>query len=251
MALFELGPSAASPVVVAHGAGSSARFVIAAFAGPVLARGRRLVTFDQRGHGASGPVRAPAGHALERYAADLEAVVAEVGGDAWVVGVSLGGHAAVRAAASERLEATAVVACLPAWTGAAVPGEGPHAAIAAEVRALGLPDLLTRLTADTAMPGWLRDTLLTDYRRHDPDSLIAALLALDGGEAPTLDELARLPVPFAAVGWPDDPGHPLSVARAWADAADGPLRMLHLHDLDAGLERLGEAALAAAAQATE
>lgn len=261
LAVHEAGPTGVPAIVVAHGVGSSARFVLAAFAGPVLASGRRLVTFDLRGHGDSDPVREPDAHGLDRYAADLATVVEATAGhraavardggrspsgpDVTVVGVSLGGHAAVRAVAAGLLDVRAVVACLPAWTGRAITGQGPHAAIAAEVRATGIPTMTARLRADTSMPAWLRDTLVTDYARHDPESLTVALLALDGGEAPGLDELAGLPVPFAAVGWPDDPGHPLAVAEDWAAAAAGPVVRLHLDELDRGLERLGETALSA------
>ncbi|MFA9429050.1 alpha/beta fold hydrolase [Egicoccus sp. AB-alg2] len=247
LAVVEVGGPAAPPVVVAHGVGSSARFTAAAFASPVLASGRRLVTYDQRGHGQSSSVARPEAHTLDRHVADLTAVVAALGvAPSLLVGVSLGAHAVVRAAASTDLAADAVVACLPAWSGRARVGEGPHAAIADEIRTVGVAGLVARLRADTAMPGWLRTTLLIDYPRHDPASLAAALLALDGGEAPTLDEVAALPVPLGVVGWPDDPGHPLAVASAWARAADGALVTLRLGDLDAGLDRLGAAALAAA-----
>ncbi|WP_165403951.1 alpha/beta fold hydrolase [Egicoccus halophilus] len=247
LAVVERGPVGARPFVVAHGVGSSARFVGAAFAGPVLDAGGRLVTFDQRGHGDSSPVRVPGGHVLDRHVEDLTAVVAGLASPpAVVIGVSLGGHAAVRAAARGHLEGTTVVACLPAWTGDAVAGEGPHAAIATEVRSTSVQALIARLAADTTMPSWLRSTLLTDYRRHDPDSLAAALVALDGGEAPGLDEVAAVGDRLGVVGWPHDPGHPLDQARRWAAVSGGRLRTLRLTDLEDDLERLGRVALAAA-----
>lgn len=248
LALVEVGPSDAPAVVVAHGVGSSARFVLAAFTEVVLAGGRRLVTFDQRGHGASDPVRESGRHTLDHYAADLAAVVGAAGDADLVVGISLGGHAAVRAAARGDT-ACPVVACLPAWTGTATPGEGPHAAVAAEVRAVGIGGMVARFRTDTSMRPWLRTTLVTDYPRHDPDSLAAALIALDGGDAPTLDELASLPVSLGVVAWSDDPGHPLPVAQQWAAAAGGRLVTIDLADLDAGLDRLGHAALEAGTSA--
>lgn len=249
LAVVEVGPPAADAVVVAHGVGSSARFVLAAFTGPVLGTGRRLVTFDQRGHGASDPVRDSARHALDLHAADLAAVVAAVGGPRppALVGVSLGAHAAVRAVARDLVTARVVVACLPAWTGTATVGVGPHAAVAAEVRGAGIAGMVERFRADTTMRPWLRSTLVTDYPRHDPRSLAAALVALDGGEAPSLAEVAGLPAPLATVAWPDDPGHPIEVARAWTGAAAGRMVTIDLADLDDGLDRLGQAALAAEA----
>jgi pimeloyl-ACP methyl ester carboxylesterase len=250
LAVVEVGPATAPAVVVLHGVGSSARFVVAAFAGPVLAAGGRLVTYDLRGHGASTPVREVAGHALDEHVRDLTAVVATLAQPPAVLGgVSLGGHVAVRAAA-RGASAGAVLACLPAWTGRATPGRGPHAAVAAEVTRVGIAAVLDRLRADRCLVGWLRDTLVTDYGRHDPASLAAALRALDGGEAPDADELVRLgDLALAVVGWPDDPGHPIEVARAWARLAPhGGLGVLAIDDLEGSLTRLGETALATLAQ---
>lgn len=243
----EVGESGRSAVVIAHGAGSSARFIVDAFAGPVLASGRCLVAFDLRGHGGSDPARDPVDHHLEVHAADLRAVATSVAGPIEVVGgVSLGGHAAVRAVASGDVTCGVVLACLPAWTGKAVDGVGPHAVVAAEVREVGIAAVIARLEAATDLPRWLREVLVRDYRSHDPGSLTAALLALDGGLAPDAEEVGRLPVPLAALGWPDDPGHPLAVARHWADLAPtSALRVLELGDLDHGVDHLGRIAMAA------
>jgi pimeloyl-ACP methyl ester carboxylesterase len=247
LAIEEVGPPDAPAVVLAHGVGSSARFVREAFGAPLLAWGARLVAFDLRGHGGSDAAPAVADHALDAHAADLAAVVDDLDDPPAVVGgVSLGGHAAVRAVAAGRVRAGVTLACLPAWTGSAVRGSGPHAVVAGEVARVGIDGVLARLRQDTEMPCWLRATLVTDYPRHDPDSLRAALLALDGGDAPTTDELARLPTPLAVVGWADDPGHPLEVARTWASLAPrGRLHRTALGDLERGLTRLGDAAVAA------
>ena len=247
LSVTEVGDVDRPAVVIAHGAGSSARFIVDAFAGPVLASGRRLVTFDLRGHGGSDPARDPAHHHLDVHAADLRSVVTSVTGAIDVIGgVSLGGHAAVRAVASGDVMCTVVLACLPAWTGRAEAGVGPHAAVAAEVREVGIAAVIERLEAATDLPSWLRAVLVRDYRWHDRESLTAALASLDGGVAPDAEELARLPVPLAVVGWPDDPGHPLAVARHWASVAPvAALRVLNLRDLDDGVEHLGRIAMAA------
>lgn len=242
------GPDDAPAFVVAHGVGSSAAFVREAFAGAVVAAGWRLVAYDLRGHGASTPVRDPAGHALDRHLADLDAVVAATRAEV-VGGVSLGGHVTVSWAADRGPAARAVVACLPAWTGRAVPGEGPHAAVAAEVAAGGTAEMLARIAADPAMVPWLREVLVRDWRRHDPDSLAAALTALDGALAPTEQELRRLPAPLGVVAWPDDPGHPVTTARAWAGwAPRAAYEEIRLADLAPSRGPLGQAALRALAR---
>lgn len=241
LAVATVGPIDAPAVVLAHGVGSSARWVASVCAAPLVEAGFRLVAYDARGHGASSAAPDVADHHLDVHAADLDAVVASIDGEvAAVGGVSLGAHAAVRATSRHPR-----VVCLPAWIGTATAGDGPHAAVAAEVRAIGIGEVVARLAADTAMPAWLRDTLVTDYRRHDAASLTAALLALDGADAPTRDELAGLDVPVAVVGWPDDPGHPLEVARTWANLAGGTLTTLRLEDLDVGPTRFGDAVVTA------
>jgi pimeloyl-ACP methyl ester carboxylesterase len=233
-----VGPADAPAVVLAHGVGSSARFVVAACAAPLVAAGWRLVTYDARGHGASTPCPEPADHHLASQVADLDAVVEAAAPTVAVGGISLGGHAALGRRGPE-----ARVVCLPAWWGPAEPGVGVHAAVAAEVRAVGVAGVIARLERETGMPPWLRETLLTDYRRHDEDSLAAALIALDGATGPTTADLAAAAGPLAVVGWRDDPGHPFDVALRLAREATGrsTLTELAIGDLDVALTRLGDA----------
>lgn len=263
LAVAAIGPSERPAWVLAHGIGSSARFISAAFAGPILAAGYRLVVYDLRGHGASSTARTVADHHLDVHAADLSAVVASLDGkggsndhgsddgDVEVVGgVSLGAHAAVRAVtatdAAGRPAPRVVLACLPAWVGRSVPGSGAHAAIARRVREVGVVAHREAAAADTGLAPWLREALSTDLGRHDEASLAAALLALDGAEAPTLEEVARVTQPLAVLAWGGDPGHPLAVAERWATAATcGRLTQLALRDLDVDVDRLGARAVAA------
>jgi pimeloyl-ACP methyl ester carboxylesterase len=239
--------------VVAHGVGSSARFVRTAVAPALVEAGWCVVTHDLRGHGDADPVGDPAGHTLAHHTADLAAVAGWAAGAGLdlvaLAGISLGGHAAVSAVARGLVRPRRVAAALPAWTGRAVPGEGPHAAIAAAVRAGGVAPLLADIRADATLRAWLRATLVTDWARHDPGSLAAALVALDGAEAPSAAELARLPVPLGVVAWPDDPGHPLAVAHDWvASAPDARLVTLSLDDPDDDPVALGRAMVRALAR---
>jgi pimeloyl-ACP methyl ester carboxylesterase len=244
LAAAELGAADAPAWVLAHGVGSSARFLAAAFAAPVLRAGHRLVVYDLRGHGASSPARRPCDHHLDVHASDLGAVAASVQGPVAVVGgVSLGAHAAVRAVTGGT-RANAVLACLPAWLGFAPVGDGPHAATAARIAREGIGPTIAALRADDALAPWLRATLLADYPRHDPGSLEAALCALDGAEAPSVAELRALELPLAVIGWPDDPGHPLAVARRWSDLAPrSALATVTIASLEGQLSRLGRAAV--------
>jgi len=246
LAVAELGAPQAPAWVLAHGMGSSARFMAAAFAPPVVRAGWRLVAYDLRGHGSSSPARRVEQHHVDVHAADLSSVVASVTGPVTVVGgVSLGAHAAVRAVATG-VEAELVLACLPAWIGTATPGRGPHAATAARVAAEGTAPMIEALRTDEVLAPWLRATLLADYPRHDPASLDAALRSLDGAEAPGHQELRGLRLPMVVLGWPDDPGHPLAVARRWAELAPRSSQLtLTIRSLDVAVTHLGAAAVKA------
>ncbi len=216
--VVEVTPGDGPVVVLGHGAGSSGWFLREAFEAPLREAGWRLAAVDLRGHADSALARDVADHDLDRHAADL-AEVARTLDAAIVGGVSLGGMAAVRAVASGACDVAAVAAVIPAWTGRRSAGEGPHAAVADEVRADGVAGMVARLEAAEDLPAWIREVVLRDYARHDVDSLAAALVALDGGDAPNLDEVAGLPAPLALVAWPDDPGHPSTVAHEWAGVA--------------------------------
>ena len=241
-----VGAASAPAVLLLHGVGSSGRFLVDAFAEPLTTAGWRLVAADVRGHGRSTPWPDPADHALAHLAQDVIELVGWSGARV-VGGVSLGGHAAVEAAA-RGAEVDAVVACLPAWTGTAEPGVGPHAAVAGQVRATGIAGMLEGFDADTSMVPWLREVLLRDWAACDPTSLQAALLALDGGRAPDPTAIAGLRVPLGLVAWADDPGHPLAVAEEWARLARrSVLEQISLDGAQADLTVFGAAAVAALA----
>ena len=234
-----LGPSAAPAVLALHGVGSSTTYLAEAVAPPLLAAGWRVLLVPLRGHVGATALRDPAAHVLDRHVDDL-ARVGEALRPVAAVGVSLGAHAVVAAAARGWLEVAVAVAALPAWAGRAVPGEGPHAATAAEVALHGVAGMLERLRDEQGLRPWLRRVLLRDLAAHDAASLRAALVALDGGLAPTGIELGELRCRLGVVGWADDPGHPLAVARQWAAAAPhARLAELSLDDPDADRTALG------------
>lgn len=239
------GDLTAPRLLLQHGVGSSCTYLDEAVAPSLVTAGWCVVVADLRGHGAASPVRDAERHHLDRYVEDVAALATAVGVSA-VGGVSAGAHAAVAAVARGAVEAVRVLAVLPAWTGRHPAGEGtgsPHAAVAAEVRRVGVAGMVERLRTEPGILPWLRRVLVRDMAAGDRPSVEAALLALDGGRAPTRDEVASLPCPLAVVGWPGDPGHPLAVAEDWAAAApDATLVTTSLEAPDQDQFALGRAA---------
>lgn len=236
------GGLGAPVVVLQHGVGSSTRFLEEAVVPPLVDGGWQVVVAPLRGHAGADPVREPGGHDLHLLAADVSALVAATGAAA-CGGVSIAAHAAVAAVAAGATPGDVrIVAALPAWTGTTSPGVGPHAAVAAEVAATGIDGMWHRLAATDGLRPWLRRVLLRDLAVHDAASLTAALVALDGGRAPSIEDVASIPAGAVVVGWDEDPGHPLEVAHAWATAApDASLVTISLDDLDEDLTALGRA----------
>lgn len=236
------GPGSGPVVVLQHGVGSSCRFLAESVAPPLVELGWQVVVAPVRGHRGADPVPDARRHSLAHLATDVGALV-EATGALVCGGVSIGGHAAVAAVARGLTpSSTAVVAALPAWTGSARAGRGPHAAVAAEVATVGVSGMWHRLAATDGMRPWLRRVLLRDLAVHDEHSLAAAFAALHGGDAPTTDELASLPPGCGVVGWDGDAGHPLEEAHRWAmTMPGGRLATLGIADLDEDPVALGRA----------
>ena len=84
------GDSAAPPVVFLHGGGQT-RHAWGGTAAALARDGRLTITLDLRGHGESDWAPGDAPYRLERFAADLRAVIAQLGRPPALVGASLGG----------------------------------------------------------------------------------------------------------------------------------------------------------------
>jgi pimeloyl-ACP methyl ester carboxylesterase len=216
--------------VLAHGAGSTARFVAETFAAALAAQGFDLVAVEEP----SGDVAA--------VTARLAAVVDGCGASL-VGGVSLGAHAAVRVAAVRPWLAGALLV-LPAWTGPAAAVAAMSAQAGAEVARDGLDAVLARLPGGSGWPGQVADELRRAWPTYGEQALVAALLAASASAGPTVAELAAVAVPAAVVAVPADPYHPVEVARQWAGLLPvATLRELAAADLEAGPVALGRAAL--------
>lgn len=219
--------------VLLAGTGSDDDYVYRAFSGPLHDCGAIVVT------------PAPEPHRL--IAGYLDALDDAARGDAPIAvgGVSIGAAVATGWALQYPSRTVAVLAALPAWSGA--PGNAPAALTARhsarQLRDEGLAATIAAMQAGS--PGWLAAELTRSWLAQWP-ALPDAMDEAAQYVAPTVAELGTLAVPLALAAALDDPVHPADVAVEWAAAAPhAALRTVTLDEMGADPSRLGAACVAA------
>lgn len=219
-----------SRAVLLPGTASDEVFVASVFARPLAQAGFSLV--------------APASRGVREHVEALD--TAWDGVPLLVGGVSLGAHVAAAWAVRHPERCAGVLVALPAWHGAAA---GAPAALAASASAAAVESSGVE-AALHGVDGWVGDELRRAWPRYGR-RLATALREAAGSAAPTLTELAGLPVPVGVVACTDDPVHPFDIAREWVAALPrGVLRTTTLAAVGADREALGRAALAAYSDAS-
>jgi pimeloyl-ACP methyl ester carboxylesterase len=192
-----------------------------------LARaGVELVAFDARGHGSSDPAPERSAYEYADMVGDLEAVVGLVDGPVVLIGNSMGAATAAAFALAHPERVSALVQVTPGFSG----GSKGDADLEDWER---LADGMERAGVEGFMEAFVppseprfREAALKFTRqrleRHlHPDAVADALrvvprsIAFEG-----LDALGALEMPALVVGSRDesDPGHPLALAEAYAEA---------------------------------
>jgi pimeloyl-ACP methyl ester carboxylesterase len=220
--------------VLLPGTGSDDDYVHRAFFGPLQRVGAVLVT----------PPPQP-DHLIDGYLSALD----EAGraGPICVGGVSIGAAVAAAWALAHPGRSVAVLAALPAWTGA--PGSAPAALAArhsaSQLRRDGLAATTTQMRASS--PPWLAEELTRSWRVQWPQ-LPDAMEEAAGYVAPSCADLTRLAAPLGVAAAVDDPIHPLQVGVDWVAAAPrAALRTVTLDEIGKDAAALGAACLAALA----
>ncbi|WP_375486266.1 alpha/beta hydrolase, partial [uncultured Mycobacterium sp.] len=191
--------------VVLPGTGSDDDYVARAFSGPLHKAGAVVIAH-----------RPQPGRLIDGYFAAMDAAAAA--GPIAVGGVSIGAAVAVAWALDHPESAVAVLAALPAWTGAPASAPAADAArhSAHQLRRDGLAATTTQMRESS--PRWLGDELARSWQRQWPrlpDAMDEAATYV----APTCAELARLAAPLAVAVATDDPIHPVHVGVEWVNAA--------------------------------
>lgn len=225
-------------VVLLPGTGSDDDYVYRAFSSALHDCGAIVVT------PAPEPQNLVAGY---RRALNEAARTGPIG----VGGVSIGAAVAAAWALAHPSHAVAVLAGLPAWTGA--PDAAP-AALAARysahvLRQEGLASAIAQMRASS--PAWLADELTRSWVGQWP-ALSDAMEEAAAYVAPTSEELATLAVPMGIAAATDDLVHPVEVAFEWVAAAPhAALRMVTLDELGADAGALGVACVGALLEASD
>ncbi|GAC58353.1 hypothetical protein GOHSU_37_00490 [Gordonia hirsuta DSM 44140 = NBRC 16056] len=219
-------------VVLMAGTGSDDDYLRRSFGPAVAGAGGELIAL------------APTAGLIENYRAALDAA-AERTGPIVTGGVSIGAVVGLRWALDRGPRACkGVLAALPPWSG---PVGDSLAALSARLTAQAIDDdgLEPTIAAMAATsPAWLAGELSRSWRALADRDLVGQLRLAASVPAPTLDEIAGLQVPLAIAGAPDDPLHPIQVARDWAQAAPaGALTELPLSTWGPDEARLGTACL--------
>jgi pimeloyl-ACP methyl ester carboxylesterase len=213
------------PVILLHGLTASRRYVT--MGSTALQRGgHRVIAYDARGHGESPPAPLPSEYEYDDLVGDLLGVMDDRGIDSAVLaGASMGAHTALKAALEHPARVTGLVVITPAYH-----EDGPRDfdrwdALANGLRNGGIEGFVDAY-GDPGVPDAWKDTVLRVIRqrleRHEHPDAVADALHVVPRSTPfgTVADLRAITVPTVVVGDRDeaDPGHPLAVATAYADA---------------------------------
>jgi pimeloyl-ACP methyl ester carboxylesterase len=220
-----------APIVLCHGITATRHSVI--HGSRRLERaGHTVISYDARGHGESDPAPAGAGYGYPELRGDLAAVIDQQagGGPVLLAGHSMGAHTTVGFALEDPARVAGLVVVGPAYDGEI--GEGSLRywdGLAAALEQDGIDGFVAYIDRVQGIdPRW-RDSVLRFTRermeRHrHPEAVVAALREVPRSRPfGSLSELESLAVPTLVVASHDaaDPGHPYSVAAAYAARIPG------------------------------
>lgn len=211
-----------TPVLLLHGLTATRRYVVHG-SRALQQADCRVIAYDARGHGQSGPAPSPADYGYPLLAEDAVAVLdATDTARAVLVGNSMGAATAVAVALAHPDRVSALVLVTPAHLGHPSDNIERWDALAEGLRGSG-PEGFLQAYGRPKVPERYVDTVQTVIRqrlsRHaHPDALADALQAVPRSAAfDGLEALTRVAAPTLVVASGDalDPDHPLAVAEEY------------------------------------
>ena len=225
MALNVIRAGEGLPVVLLHGLTATHRYVV--MGSKNLERsGHEVIGYDARGHGSSAPAGS---YEYADLVADLEDVMDAAGFErAVLAGASMGAHTAIRFALENPDRTAGLVVMTPGFdprSGATAGALARWDALSAGLREGGVDGFIEAYGAPTASERWnelLGTVLRQRMELHEHlDAVADALEQVPRSVAfDSFGPLGEIACPVAVVGSRDepDPGHPLALARDYADA---------------------------------
>jgi pimeloyl-ACP methyl ester carboxylesterase len=222
------GVGEGTPIALLHGITATRRYVVHG-SNALPRRGFEQISYDARGHGESDPAPEGAGYGYAELATDLERVLAEhVPGRLILAGHSMGCHTVATYALDHLDRVAGAVLIGPVQLGLPAPEEITVAwdRLADGLEEGGVEGFMQVYEADLSIEGKWRETVLRITRermeRHRHPKAVARALREVPRSVPFdgMAELEAMDVPALVVASRDeaDPGHPYSVAEAWAEA---------------------------------
>ena len=218
-------------MVLLHGLTATRRYVV--MGSRLLERsGLRVVSYDARGHGRSGPAPDRRAYGYELLVGDLQAVLDGLGLErAVLAGASMGAHTALRFALAHPRRVRALCLITPSYDPSGAVGPETFAgwdALARGLREDGV-DGFVRAYDLAGVPARWRTTVEKVLRQrlaaHEHPGAVADALEVVPRSRPfrEMGELATIATPTTVVASRDeaDPGHPLAIGERYAQAIPG------------------------------
>jgi pimeloyl-ACP methyl ester carboxylesterase len=216
------------PIFLLHGLTATRRYVV--MGSRLLERsGRRMVAYDARGHGQSGPAPGPAAYDYGHLAGDLEAVLDALGIErATLAGASMGAHTIVRFALAHPERVAALALITPAFDSDTRGDYATWDALARGLREGGVEGFIAANDISGLPERW-RSVALRVLRQRlsahlHPDAVADALEAVPRSRPfESFSDLRQLAAPALVIASRDeaDPGHPLAIGERYAQAIPG------------------------------
>ena len=219
------------PVILLHGLTATHRYVV--MGSKALERsGHHVVAYDARGHGRSAPAPDPSAYRYEDLVGDVREVMDSLGiGRAVLAGASMGAHTALRLAIDEPERVAGLVLVTPAYDPAG--NDDPVRlqrwdTLAEGLRSGGVEGFLAAY-GDGDVPREWRQSVHKVIRQrlaqHEHPEAVADALSAVPRSRPfaDFDALGTIDAPTVVVADRDeaDPGHPLEIGEAFANAIPG------------------------------